>query len=168
MVDVDRKAKRLQIATSQRALATAFRVSINTVTRWVARSDWPFGRRNFDVAAVRAWRQQLAGHREGNGRAGPSARYGGHDPLSAAELLLKSERTKKLRLENAFRQLIVEREKGEWIKRDQVRRALTALSDTLRSTGEILQRQFGPDAQEVLNEALASIERSIPEILGSP
>jgi len=54
----------------------------------------------------------------------------------------------------------LERE-GSLVPRDEVRQALGRVAAMLRSTGDTLQRQFGPAALEVFLEALDDVEREI-------
>ena len=53
----------------------------------------------------------------------------------------------------------LEQDLGIWIKREQVHLALTRGSSLLRAGGEALQRQFGPDARKILDDALDDQQR---------
>jgi len=48
----------------------------------------------------------------------------------------------------------LEQDMGVWLKRDHVHLALTKASGLLRTAGEALQRQFGPEARKILDDAL--------------
>jgi len=47
------------------------------------------------------------------------------------------------------------------VSRDTMRKMLTQGATILRSLGDTLQRQFGPDALDLLNDSLADFERAI-------
>lgn len=68
----------------------------------------------------------------------------------------------KLR-EEKFRQARLERLEMErqLLPRGQIHEGLTRLAARLRNCGEQLERQYGPDALDVLNEALADFEREL-------
>ena len=53
------------------------------------------------------------------------------------------------------------------VPRDDVREGLGRIAAILRSAGETLQRQFGNDAVEILDEALSDAEREIESLFGS-
>ncbi|MEO8272226.1 MAG: hypothetical protein ABI557_21120, partial [Aureliella sp.] len=50
---------------------------------------------------------------------------------------------------------------AELLPRDEVRQSLTKMAAILRLSGETLQRQYGPGACDILNEALDDIEHEI-------
>jgi len=81
------------------------------------------------------------------------------DPLlggtnSAALERYRDERAKLARLERLQKE-------GELLPREDVHQVLGQIATVLRSAGEILGRQFGADAQDVLNEALDDAQHEI-------
>lgn len=58
-------------------------------------------------------------------------------------------------------QLEREAREGNLLRREEVHEHLGHLAQILRNAGEVLKRQFGPEAQDVLNEALDEFERRI-------
>lgn len=55
----------------------------------------------------------------------------------------------------------------ELLPRGQIHEMLVAFASGIRSCGEQLQRQFGPEALEILNDAVGEAERTIEELLGT-
>jgi len=53
------------------------------------------------------------------------------------------------------------------IRRDDVDKGLEALAVILQNAGEALLRQFGPDAQRIVNDALEDFDRNIPMLFGA-
>lgn len=72
-------------------------------------------------------------------------------------------RTEKVQMARLNR---LERE-GQLIDRDVVRELLARVAIIYRSTAETLQRQFGNDAVETVNEGLADAERVAAEFFAS-
>jgi hypothetical protein len=60
----------------------------------------------------------------------------------------------------------LERE-GALMPKDEARDALTRIASTIRDAGDILQRQFGAGALEILTEALDDAEREIERWFGN-
>jgi hypothetical protein len=52
------------------------------------------------------------------------------------------------------------------IPRDETRMCMGRMASILRNCGEVLQRQFGPGALDVLNEALDDAEAEVNRCLG--
>jgi hypothetical protein len=52
------------------------------------------------------------------------------------------------------------------VSRDKVRQGLGAVAGVLRQCGDILQKQFGSDALDILNDALADAERAVESMFG--
>lgn len=75
---------------------------------------------------------------------------------------LKALRREKALLARYERQ---ERE-GELLPRADVHQFLTALAARINQCGELLQRHFGAEALEILNEAIADIERLVQQKYG--
>lgn len=91
-------------------------------------------------------------------------------PAEAPELGSKTradaDRRSKL-AEAELRELKLAKEKGLLVRRDDVRLVLSLLSSTLRATGERMERTFGPEALELLNEGLDEVDRIVTEHLQS-
>jgi hypothetical protein len=60
----------------------------------------------------------------------------------------------------------LERE-GQLVPREEVRAGLSRIVAILRDVGQALERQFGPAAAEMLNEALDDAEREISSQFGA-
>jgi hypothetical protein len=71
----------------------------------------------------------------------------------------REERTKLARLERRERE-------GSLIPRDEAREALGRIAALVRGAGDALQRRFGPEAAEILDEALQDAEREIDRTFG--
>lgn len=72
----------------------------------------------------------------------------------------KEERTKLARLQR------LERE-GVLIRRDQVVEAAYKYGMVLRAAGDRLQRRYGPEAQEILEEAVREFEQEVRKAFGN-
>ena len=59
-----------------------------------------------------------------------------------------------------------EEKQGELIPRDLIRQCLTLVANLIREAGEILRRDFGTAAADVLNRALDDGEREISRLFG--
>jgi hypothetical protein len=55
---------------------------------------------------------------------------------------------------------------GTLLPRDQTRDGLGRIAARIRAAGELLERQFGPEARAVLDEALTDAEREIEQVFG--
>lgn len=71
----------------------------------------------------------------------------------------RDERAKLAKLER------LEREQ-ELLPREQVHEGLGRIANILRGVGDTLQKKFGPEALEILNEALDDAEQDIERMLG--
>lgn len=71
----------------------------------------------------------------------------------------REERAKLARLERLQKE-------GQLLPREAVHEALVRIAAILRSAGEILGREHGPEAQDVLNEALDDAQREIDRSFG--
>ena len=56
---------------------------------------------------------------------------------------------------------------GSLIPRDDSRDGLGRIAARLRAAGELLERQFGAEAREVLDEALGDAQREIEQVFGA-
>ena len=81
------------------------------------------------------------------------------DAVSPALERYREERAQLARLDR------LERE-GRLVPRDGVREGLGQIAALLRSAGETLQREYGTDALEILNEALEDAQREIDRLFG--
>lgn len=66
----------------------------------------------------------------------------------------REERAALARLDRLERERVL-------VSRQEVREGLTRIAAVLRTAGDTLQRQYGPEALEILNEALAEAEREM-------
>jgi Fe-S cluster biosynthesis and repair protein YggX len=74
------------------------------------------------------------------------------------------ERLTAIRCE--LEQLKLERERGQWMPRKDVREALTAAGRLVRQGGEALLRQYGPGAKKILDDALDSVQADVDRRFG--
>lgn len=63
-------------------------------------------------------------------------------------------------------ELELRKQQGELLDRQEVRQLLGRLAVILRGAGATLGRQYGPEAQKLLDEALADFEREVAHGLG--
>lgn len=66
----------------------------------------------------------------------------------------REERAALARLDRLERERVL-------VNRQEIREGLSRIASVLRTAGDTLQRQYGPGALEILNEALAEAERTI-------
>jgi hypothetical protein len=59
-------------------------------------------------------------------------------------------------------------EEGELLPRAEVHVGLARIAALLRGCGELLQKKYGPDAQEVLDATLDDCRREVETLLGAP
>ena len=119
------------------------------------------------VAAHLAWRVRQ--HDEKQRRTAAELAAGGDEMLSGPKGLpegsspaLEAYRVERAALAKLDR---LERERA-LLPREAVHTALARVAAVIRGTGESLQRQFGPEAQQTLNEALDDAEREIDSLCG--
>lgn len=58
-------------------------------------------------------------------------------------------------------QLKLERERGQWLPKREVREGLGNAARIIRTAGEALLRQYGPGAKKVLDDALDSVQSDV-------
>lgn len=80
-------------------------------------------------------------------------------PLSPALERYREERAKLARLDRLARE-------SKLIPRDQVRDLLLKVASIIRQLGETLRRQYGPECQALLNDALDQAESLVREYCG--
>ena len=119
------------------------------------------GRRLFDPSAlVRVRMNQLAA------RLAPAD----GDPLLMEAGGASSSRSPALERYRAEKALLAKMEReekqGELIPRDLIRRGFTVAANLIREAGEMLMRDFGPAAADVLNRALDDAERETNTVFG--
>ena len=126
-------------------VARLYRCSPQAVGLWAKRQGCPKNPdgRTFDLAAVIAWREET---------------IRGEDDLPGAtdyekrELCIVKIEQEKIKLR---------RMQEELVPIDQVQSGLRRLSELIKGAGEALQKLYGPDAQEVVNEAIDAFEREL-------
>lgn len=120
--------------------------------------DLPFDGAIIDLPAlVRKLHDFLAlHHRKFKARDLDDMMDGGSSPA------LEQYRTERAKLARLDR---LEREQ-QLLPRDQVHATHAQLASILRQAGETLQKKFGPDALEILNDALEDAQREISRMLG--
>jgi len=64
-------------------------------------------------------------------------------------------------------ELQIEREQGLWIERRIIHDGHSRIGGILRVAGEALLRQFGPQAQKIINDALDNCKREIDRLLAA-
>jgi hypothetical protein len=57
--------------------------------------------------------------------------------------------------------LALERDRGSWIPRDAVHAALAPFAAIIRRCGEVLQRKFGREAQQIVDQHLDRAAESL-------
>jgi hypothetical protein len=87
------------------------------------------------------------------------------DPSLAGVKSPATERKRQLECRRLEREL--EREDGLWLSRAPVHECHSRMGGILRTAGEALARQFGPDAQKILNDALDNCEREVDRLLAA-
>ena len=124
-----------------------------------ARYGLPFGESPIDLPkVVRALHDFLATNatRLTGDTAGDPLLVGGNSPA------LERYRDEQWRIAKIKRHEM----EGDFIARDTVHESLARLAALLRQAGELLQKQYGTDAQAILDETLDEWARLIPELLG--
>jgi hypothetical protein len=92
--------------------------------------------------------------------AGPESGSDEDDPLLAGGTSPALERYRLVRAKRE--EFNYERDLERWVDRELLNRALGVLAAVLRQAGEGLQRQYGPEAQNILDEAIDdAVERAI-------
>ena len=73
----------------------------------------------------------------------------------------REERAALARLDRLERERVL-------VNRQEVREGFSRIASILRTAGDTLQRQYGPGALEILNEALVEAEREMERSDGEP
>lgn len=134
------------IARSADEVAAFFGVNRRTVMDWIARG-MPHGKGYYPLDRIQKWKIAY----DKNRKSDEDPMLGGDSPA------LEQYRAARARLAELD---LAERE-GEILRADVMRDTLTRWSALIRDAGEILQRQFGIEASNVLSEALEDAEREV-------
>jgi hypothetical protein len=127
----------------------------------VERHGMPIAGRTIDLPAVARWIHEfLAANKFKLARDDLDEAFldGGDSPALERWRSYKADREK----------LALERDLREWIRRDEVHDGFSVLAGHLRRAGEMLQRQYGPDAHSILDEALVDVRRDLRQRFGAP
>jgi len=87
------------------------------------------------------------------------------DPLLAGGSTPALERYRLARAK--IEELKLERELGRWIERSVIHQGLAGIAAKIRAAGERLQKRFGPEAQNIIDEALDEAAREIEAFVGA-
>jgi phage terminase Nu1 subunit (DNA packaging protein) len=149
------------VVSSAAKVAAFFGVARDTVRKdWVARK-MPGEPGAYDLSAIAKWRETDLSRK--NKR--PVGDESGDPDLEGEE----SPGLERYRLAKAaLAELELDRKRRAVIDRAVAHEGLGRIADVLRQAGERLQRQHGPDALGVLEEALASAEIEIETIFSLP
>jgi hypothetical protein len=82
------------------------------------------------------------------------------DASSPALERYREERARLAQLDRLEREHVL-------VQRDQVREGLGRIASIIRTAGDTLQRQFGPDAAEILLDSLDDAEQEIERLFGN-
>lgn len=114
----------------------------------------PIGGATIDLAAVVLWLHEFLA---ANNR--KLAAADDEDPALAGA---SSPGLERYRLARAAREeLFLERDRGAWIPRDAVHAALAPFAAIIRRCGEVLQRKFGREAQQIVDSHLDRAAESL-------
>ncbi len=141
-LSIDRKPEPLG-SLPQTVAARLLSTSARTLRKWTDAPRNPDG--SYDARALIEWFVARSG-------TGVDAKLSGG--TSPALERFREERAKLARLDR------LERE-GQLLPRDRVHDGLARIATIIRMAGDALQRQFGPDALELLNDALDDAQREI-------
>ena len=131
------------------------------LTDQARRYGLPVGGPTIDVAEVARWIHNLLaeyGRRILAGDAAADVESGGDD---SPALQRKREVEFQLKLRD-----LAERDQV-LVHREKIRQGLAAIAGVLRQFGDTLQRQHGPDALDLLNDALADCDRAVEAIFNT-
>jgi len=123
------------------------------------RYGMPIAGRTVDLAALLSWLHDFLATNSTRLNAPDS-----DDPMmggvaSPALERYREERAKLARLERLQKE-------GSLLPRDELHQAHGKMAAVIRSAGEILRRQFGPEAGDVMTEALDDVQREIDRAFG--
>lgn len=141
------------IATSQEEAAATLGINARTFGRWLRRGC-PGKPRAYVIVDCIEWARENAWSEEAVLIEGAT----GEDGDLKTQLL--KERIEKLRRDNTIADLNIGERSESLCDASAIRSKLLAMAGVLRSSLEKLERQYGPDALEIVLEALDEIDRT--------
>lgn len=131
---------------------------IRTINDQAARYGAPIGGPSIDLPAFVRWFHDFLAERS-RALAVPE----GEDPeLSGYDSpALEQQR----RLKNQLLEIQLARELGNYVPRLHVHTGLATFAGLIRKAGEVLQRQYGDDAYQILDEALVEAQNALERAL---
>ena len=130
-----------------------------TIVEQASRYGLPFGGRSIDLSAVvRALHGFLARH---------SHKLAGvdDDPLMSGNDSPALEQYRKAKAEHA--ELDLAERRGELMPVDRTREGMAIFAGHIRNATEVLRRQYGPDAQTILEEHINDALRDVLDYFGT-
>lgn len=142
-------------------VARFFRVNRRTVSEWKGRGC-PGGRGAYSLPDIVQWLREHIWSDGGNGK--PLQGFeGDDDDLQGFD----SPGLERYRLAKAeITELDLAAKKKQMVSRDSIGDGLVRCSGVLRGALENLQRQFGPEALAIMDDALAEYDRIVHEEFG--
>ncbi|MEX2025874.1 MAG: hypothetical protein WEH44_01215 [Pirellulaceae bacterium] len=141
-----------QIVPTLQRVADHFHIRIGTVRDW-RKLGMPGRPQHWNLDEIETWRRQ---------------RDQAHATRSTDPLLTgpASPALERYREERAIMARLERQEKERsLLPREAVREGLDKIAATLRAAGDALRRQFGEEAQRILNDSLDQAERTIETML---
>jgi hypothetical protein len=151
------KKRQPRIVHTREAVAQHYSVSTSAVHKWFV-AGCPHRTRGrgkegtYNLDDIDAWRRSRQGADEG-------------DPLLVGPATPALERYRGIQADLA--QLKLERERGMWLPKELVMQGLAILASKMRMAFDMLQRQFGPEALAVVNDALGEAEQTFMRGIGN-
>lgn len=136
-------------STPKRDVARAMQRQHKVLDDWATRHGLPVIGDPVDLVQLLAW---LANFLRDNSR-----RLGAEDETGVASPALERQRAESAEIMRLRRLAMA----GTLSPRKDIRATLGRVAALLRSAGELLERDFGPDARAILDEALDDAEREI-------
>jgi hypothetical protein len=134
----------------QKQAAEALGVSSRTLRDWAHEPGFPDCASGYDVVAIKAWRDKHA-------RKGAEL----SDQLDRLNTALKGSKLQREQLAIEKARLALDVAKRRLIPLEELQSLLGDLAAALRQCGEQLARQCGPAAAQILEDALAELQREI-------
>ena len=157
-----RSAKRTSTGAD---IAAAFNVGAATLARWRSAglaSDHRGGAYTYNAGEVGNFLRANPNLGTPGRKALPEG-----DALKAVQLRKDEALAVKYEVQGALARLDQMEREQSLIPRDQARIALGRIASIIRNCGETLQRQFGPAALEVLNEAIDDAQQETDRAFGA-
>jgi len=149
MARLARKTNRQFESLSARDIARVYNVSNQSVGGWHKAGCPRNADRTYSLAEVIAWRETRLREAADAAAVKPSDAKGRQD----------EERARLLQLTR------MERE-GALMPRETVRESHAKMAGILRMAGDRLQRRFGPEAHEILEQAIEAYLREVQRVFG--